>query len=179
MEKYIILSTDCSFRFIGWSITEYKEPTDYSIVSYGCIKTKICDSKLKTFQDLSGGQFLYNELRNKLEELKPEKNTTIIFAFELPIGSKSHRAARTLGITTGVLASLKQEAETKGIRVEVIKPSEVKAILGKKDASKTEIMDYIRTKYDITMKSVGKFEHVADSAVMMEVVLERLKKEIK
>ena len=116
------------------------------------------------------------------------RNLPFHFVWEIPVGSKSSRANRLLGMTTGIVAATVSDIEIHHPDVffsHTVMPSAVKKKAGnKKNTSKEEIMDKVITKYG-TLKNgkykigklsfgKGKFEHVADSIILSEIIAEEL-----
>lgn len=83
---------------------------------------------------------------------------------ELPsAGAQGARALRAMALITGAIVTY---VTLKNIPVEYVTPNDVKiAVIGKKTASKDEIMNKIRKmlgKYELP-KTKDKFEHIADA----------------
>lgn len=89
---------------------------------------------------------------------------------EVPVGSQSARAMASYGICVGVLGSLR----ARGIPIIEMTPLEIKAVTGKKAATKKEMIEWAttqhpevawprQTKNGVTSIVEGKAEHMADS----------------
>lgn len=126
---------------------------------------------------------LAKELNNVIDQAvtiaEPE---ALIWAFEIPIGSQSARAARLLGMATGVIAGTIQEIKryymeygVGSIQIRTVKPSEVKAKVGNKKATKHDIMKYVNDNHNNIGASYPnyKFEHIADAIVIGEIALQK------
>lgn len=188
MDRKIILGTDCSFRNLGWCICEVKRKngTKLSIVDKGIehINSKVIKKQNKSLKDLKDCLLLADKLSEVID--KPyniPSSVELIWAFEIPVGSQSARAARLLGMTTGIIAGaiteLKKYREefspTIKLTVRIVKPSEVKNKVGNRKATKHDIMNYINKKYNNIGSDYpnSKFEHIADAIVIAEVALDQ------
>jgi Holliday junction resolvasome RuvABC endonuclease subunit len=150
--------------------------------------------------DIDRASILYSGLKSFVD-LVMKKSGQKIFAFEVPGGSQSQRAAVCLGMAKGIIASvLCQEAfenrnEGSWMKAPVM-PSEVhKKVTGKVKASKDDIMSYVVSNYPEQIKfenkrfaisnyfrdgsstidryTKGDFEHVADAIVIGEIAFDK------
>lgn len=129
-----------------------------------------------------------------------------IFAFEVPGGSQSQRAAACLGMAKGVIASVLSQQMFENIDAgswmrAPVTPTEVhKQVTGKAKATKNEVMDYVVKNYSnqigtnnkkfiincsrvqeagiLNIYNKGEFEHIADAVVIAELGLKRLKEQV-
>lgn len=168
------IGIDPAFENIGLSSLDL----DFNITSVNHIRTE-AKKGLKTNSDYERAIDIFKGIEDYIEKeinSNPEKEITIVS--ELPQGSRSARANRLLGITSGVLASLeasisKKYKNTKWIKVS---PSKIKKLLGK-DTSKNSVISNVVKRYGINLTSQkkpkyivkgkkynkGQFEHIADS----------------
>lgn len=116
---------------------------------------------------------MLNVLHTAISVAEKDK-TRLVWAFEVPMGSKSARANRLLGMATGVLGTCGTILASEELAtIYEIKPSEVKNKVGKRDASKEDIIKYVAKfgKFDYPK---SKMEHIADSIVIAEVAALKL-----
>lgn len=151
------------------------------------IDLKVEKNTAKSIKDLNDSILLATKLSLVLKQALTTATTfgyDLIWTFEIPIGSQSARAARLLGMSTGVLSSAISELKRynsefycRPITVKVVKPSELKAHVGNKKATKKDIMSYVNKKYKNIQADYpeNKFEHIADSIVMAEIITKKLK----
>lgn len=149
-----ILGIDPSLRNLGLAIAEYHNNT-LTITHTVLASTKPYKTN-KTPQnilDLQSAKQLYNVLQSNLEGIN-------IICVELPTGSQSSRANTSYGICIGLIASITE------IPVIVVKPSEVKKIVGNITTSKKDIIEWVINKHPeaVLPKSLKK-EHICDAIV--------------
>lgn len=179
----MLLSCDIAFSHLGWTVINGGKPE-----ACGVIETE----KTKRKNILVSNDY-FNRSSKIATELEEVVNTYGVKGLlgELPSGgAKSSRAAIQMNMATGIIATF---CKLKGLPAEFCTPNDVKrATVGRLDASKSEIMDFIikrfpgkkTTKYHKCRVSknfpkgrkpvytyhfcgqefgVGNFEHIADS----------------
>ena len=163
MSKIKVLGVDMAFENMGLAFAEVDVFThEIAVVELRLVKTEARSGKQvrKSSDDLRRAK----ELMAALVEASSRVDLAMA---EVPGGSQSARAAKTLGIATGVLAACRAPL------VEV-SPEEVKlAAVGKKTASKEEMRQWAYERHPeanwLTRKLKGQFvplsdnEHLADA----------------
>jgi len=166
-----IIGIDPGFTATGVAI--YNMETR-KIEQVGCVKTKPSSKKGKILvanDDLARATVIVRYLSLVI------KNYPGILAIELPHGgAQSSRAARTLGIVTGLLAGI--EAISKP-SLDYFTPGDIKKVIcNKVNASKQEVekgvLDYF--KEDVYSKVKNEREHQIDAAacIIAEITFGRL-----
>lgn len=177
----MLLSCDLAFGNIGYTVWEEKKP-----VFCGVVSSEKCKNKKLRVSDFHADQCA--EMASELNCIVMHWGIRGIIG-ELPSGSQSARAAKANGMALALISSV---ASLLHVPVEWCTPDAVKkAACGKKNASKTEIMDRVIEIYggDKTVRlinvsrgkragsiservdyyfcgknwSKSKFEHIADS----------------
>lgn len=171
MSKIKVIGVDMAFANMGLAFAEIDvvghavNMLDLQLV---CTEARGGKQVRKSSDDLRRGRALFDAL------YKAASGATLVMA-EVPGGSQSARAAKTLGIATGVLACCP-------VPVVEVDPSEVKlAAVGKKTASKAEMIEWAMTLYPhlpwLTVKRKGQLEptaaneHLADAAAAIHAGL--------
>lgn len=200
MGRVYIGTIDCAFNNTGWSITRYDTDTEeICIESTGIIKKdkiKIDPQiKLKTFQDLFVSEYIIDKLNKTFlnELLYEHKNDIIILGMEVQSGSKSARSAACLGMAKGILASIinKSESINHNISIYQFTPNELKRKVGKGEITKDHIIEWVLSKYfqisskddkknttyklNNTLYAKNSFEHIADSLVITQLIIDIIK----
>lgn len=161
-----VVGLDPALRNWGWSKGIYVPETGLiSINAVGVIQPVIPTGKQVRVNssDLLAAEQLMAETH------KVVKDAQAVFV-EVPVGSQSSRAMTSYGICVGVLGSLR----AMGIPFIELTPLEVKAVSGKKLASKQEMILWatqkfpdagwpLQTKKGVTSIVEGKAEHMADA----------------
>jgi len=177
----MLISLDISFKNIGWSLWHEKQP-----VSAGVIQTEKTKNKQSYVCD--DNAYRCSVAARTLAEIIRIHSVKAIIG-ESPTGSQSAAAAKSAGLAIGLIATT---ACLLDIPINFCTPDAVKkAVCGRKDASKSAIMDKIIEIYGGTKAvktiSIGKgkragteservdyqflgkiwpggtFEHIADS----------------
>lgn len=164
-----IVGFDPSLRNWGVAVMDYDPIIDViEVVSVDVIKTKpIKKSKLpKSQQDLEAAQAL-------LKGILPYATNADVVVIELPIGSQSAAAMKSYGICIGITACL----TNLGIPFIYKTPYDIKHVVGNKETSKEEIIDWVRERYpDKLSKYKNSAEHQADAVVSVHAALPELRK---
>lgn len=137
-----ILAIDPAMNNTGWCVGEYDVDTGtlISVSSGGLITTE--KAAQKTIRRSSDDFRRANELAKELVELS--QNADVVFS-EIPNGgAQNARAVWTLGVTLGILTNI----PTKGISMVEVTPNMTKmASIGRKDATKAEIIEWAIRKH--------------------------------
>lgn len=162
--KINILGLDPSFRNWGLSKATYDTDSQKLSVLYGEVLTSKHDLYEKQNQkDLYSACLLTEKLKQHWT------NDIDLVCIELPHGSQSARAMVSYGVVLGVLSHFLNT----GTFTCIVSASQVKSIVGHKDASKKEIIQWVTDKHqEFTLpKTLNKAEHIADSIVAIHAVL--------
>lgn len=177
----MLISLDIAFKNIGWTVWDKKKP-----VAAGVIQTEKTTKKSTRVCD--DNAYRCSLAATELKSIIREWNIDGIIG-ESPTGSQSAAASKSAGLAIGLIATT---ACLLNLPIEFCTPDSVKkAVCGKKNASKDEIMDKIidlyggkktiktievtkgkragKTSECVTYKFLGSvwpggtFEHIADS----------------
>ena len=152
----MLLCLDIGFRNTGWVTFEKG-----LLRGWGCIRTEKTKKKITRVSDDNAycAQSIALALKSIVESLK-----CCGVIGELPTsGSIAARPANQMGIALGVVASL---VSVMSLPVEWVTPTDVKkAVVGKRNASKEEVMEAVRRKFPRCdfPESKTEFEHIADA----------------
>lgn len=169
----MILSLDIGLASTGWSLfTE-----EGVLTKVGCIKTKKGAGKVKVSED-TARRFM--ELAKELATIVLDNEVGVVVA-ELPHGgAKSAAAMKSMVGSSAVTASVIALMDVEFIWAT---PAQVKkAVSGRRDSSKDEIMDVVTKRYpDFTgfPKYKNQLEHICDSVGVfwaLEKDIEKIKK---
>ena len=186
---------DCSFNYCGCALLARSRRGQAPTIATARIIVNKLKGKRSSLSDLERCSDLYTEVKSFANHVM-DKQGKKLFAYEVPGGSQSSRAAACLGMAKGiigsVLAQFNYEEYTRKSWIEVaLTPSQVhKWVTGNIKASKNEIIDYVLKKYPNQIELVnkkyvvsekhgnvfiansytkGEFEHIADAIVMAEL----------
>lgn len=159
MLKEKVLALDPAFNNIGYAVFEYGIFTQLGVIN----PIKV-ESKSVTRSDYAKAMDIASKLRDLIATINPG---TVVF--EIPMGSRSARANRLLGMVTGILSAVISEA---GIRQEIVTPREVKMLFGNNDTTKQDIIDWAYTISPLvdTVKKAMR-EHASDAMAACFVYL--------
>jgi len=161
-----ILTNDPSFTAWGWAILDGKG----NVFKTGCIKTAPEQKKrrIRTSDDRNRRTV---EIVQQLLTLIRAHNITYILS-EAPHGSQNASAAVMIGIVTGVLTAI---AECLNIPIEYYSEQDSKkAILGRKAASKEDMIEAINGHYEIDWTGTKYIdEAVADALAVHYVAIKQ------
>ena len=202
MAKVYVGAIDCSFNFCGCAILRYERAGAKPRIEITRLIKNPPLKKSGSLMDIDRACILYSGVKSFMNELM-DKGGNKVFAFEVPTGSQSQRAAACLGMAKGVIASVLSQQMFEDIAAgswmrAPIMPSEVhKVVTGKLKATKEEVMDYVTKLYPDQIKQTdkkfavynhfpndastvdrynkGEFEHIADALVLAELGYRRLK----
>jgi Holliday junction resolvasome RuvABC endonuclease subunit len=168
----LILSLDPSFANIGWCVAsvDVAEAKILKMIDGGLISTE--KSETKTIRRSSDDLRRANEIASGLRKIA--QNVDMVFA-EIPTGTQSARASWALGIALGCLTNLSPTP-----LVEITPTMTKLASIGRKDASKEEIIEWAVGLYPdlpwITARGKSKLspknEHLADSVGVLHAGLQ-------
>lgn len=169
MSKTIkIVGMDPSLRNWGMSKSIY-DPSDGSleILEFGLIQPDIPSSKSikQGEKDILAAQQLYAHAHHFTEDAD-------IVCVEVPVGSQSARAMVSYATCTAVLGAL----IASGREIVAVSPQEVKKVIGNPQATKHEVIEWVRQKHPLApypthkkggqvLISEAKAEHLCDSVV--------------
>ena len=157
-----ILTNDPSFTAWGWAIVN--EVGD--VVDAGCIKTAP-DYKKKRIRKSDDRVQRAREIISRLYNLVDEYKVDLILT-ELPHGSQNAQAAVMIGIVTGILATL---SYSRDIPIEYYSEQDSKkALLGKKAATKEEMIKAIDKQYEVAWTKVGYADEAIADALAIHYV---------
>jgi len=129
----MLIALDIAFKNIGWSIWHDKHPVKAGVIQTEKTKnkqTRVCDDN----------SYRCSFAARTLQEIIRDERVTAIIG-ESPMGSQSAAAAKSAGLAIGLIATT---ACLLNLPIEYCTPDSVKkAVCGRKDASKDDIMDRI------------------------------------
>jgi Holliday junction resolvasome RuvABC endonuclease subunit len=151
-----ILTNDPSFTAWGWAIIDEAN----NVIDFDCIKTApdYAKKRIRKSDDrVRRTEEIISRLYNLVDEFKVELIIT-----ELPHGSQNAQAAVMIGIVIGILTTV---AYSRNIPFEYYSEADAKkAVLGKKAATKEDMIEAIDKLYDVDWTGIKyKDEAVADA----------------
>lgn len=163
-----VIGMDPSLRNWGMSKTLYDPDTgSLEILEFGLIQPDIPSSKAikQGEKDILAAQQLFAEAYHFTKDAD-------IICVEVPVGSQSARAMVSYATCTAVLGAL----IATGREIVAVSPQEVKKTIGNPQASKHEVIEWVKGKHPLapypTFKKNGqvliseaKAEHLCDSVV--------------
>ena len=169
MAKLRILSHDPSLR--NWGMACLYLDTETKVISIDeliVIQHVAPRSLIKTnAKDLSSSVALVNAIAVVSRKFKPDLHIA-----ELPIGSKSYRAAVSYALCIGVLGSIPSH------QLITVSPDEVKKVVGNNDPTKQDMVNWVLSQYpkcpfpDHNGKiNMSKAEHMADALIAAHAAL--------
>jgi len=161
------LFLDLAFAHVGWIVLDVQN--EYVLDNYGCIETTK-SPKVRKIRVADDDTRRCREITVEIIRIIHEYDIRIV-VLEAPVGSKNARAARCLGMSTGIVAALEAVYD---IPFLYVTPTDVKiALCGNKKASKDDMMEKARELFpDFADMPKSKFEHIADALGVAEVVKE-------
>lgn len=156
-----VLTNDPSFTAWGWAIVQ-----NHKIIAQGCIKTAP-EAKMKRIRKGDDRTRRTSEIVHVLIDLISKYNVKLILS-ELPHGSQNAAAAVMIGIVTGIVQTL---SDVYGIALEWYSEADSKkCVLGKKSATKEEMIKAISKLYEVQWTNIGfRDEAVADAIAVYHV----------
>jgi len=152
----MLLALDVGFRNSGWCAFKDGKP-----VAWGVIQTD--KAKKKTVRMADDNAYRAGQIARQIKEIVDEHNVCAIIG-ELPSGgAQSARAMAQMAAATCIVGAVANILE---LPVEWCSPTDVKkAVTGLRSATKREVMDAVRKKFEGVdwPKTKGVFEHVADA----------------
>ena len=161
-QEFRILTNDPSFTAWGWAVVD-----NYGIVeNTGCIKTEP-ESKKRRIRKGDDTIRRISEINFELLKLIRENNISCILS-ELPHGSQNASAAVMVGAVAAIVQTI---SDVFGIPVEWYSEQDAKKhMLGKKSATKQEMIDAVSKWYKVGWKGIKyKDEAVADAMAIYHV----------
>lgn len=157
----VILTNDPSFTAWGFAVLRGKE-----ILEAGCIKTAP-EQKKRRIRASDDRTRRTAEIVQHLLELIKAYDVSYILS-ESPHGSQNANAAIMIGITTGVTTAI---AECLGIPIEYYSEQDAKkAVLGKKAATKEDMIEAIDKLYEVDWRSVKYIDEAVADALAVHYV---------
>jgi Holliday junction resolvasome RuvABC endonuclease subunit len=153
----VILALDIAFANLGWVVMDGGVP-----IAHGTIRS--AKTKKKNVRVSDDFAFRCGEIGSELIGIIEKYQPHGVIG-ELPHGSQSAIAAKSLGAASGIVAGV---VSCNGLPIEYISEGDSKkAALGVRSASKEDAMDWCRGKYpDIKWpKAKCVFEHIADAVM--------------
>jgi len=174
-QESTILTCDPSFRAWGWAVVN----RDNKVIDKGCIKTEP-DHKKRRIRVSDDRTQRAIEITQTLRRIIQRYNVQFIVS-EAPHGSQNAQGAVMIGIVLGITVGI---SVCMNIPIEYYSEQDAKkAVLGKKAATKKEMIRAIQELYDVKLTGVEyKDEAIADAlavhyvATQQSTVLKILKK---
>lgn len=158
-----ILGIDAGFAACGAALLGIREDGEHQVTWCDSIKTRPEAKKRNVYQADDDARRIA-EITDWIVTIIGDHRPQLV-AVELPTGgSKSSRAARSMGMATGLVVATLTFLEVGYL---VVTPDQVKqAVTGKRQASKQQVMDAARLRWPIAPWSDTKWvlEHSADAA---------------
>lgn len=165
-----IIGFDPSLRNWGYCIATYADDK-LTFHQGGVLHSKPDDLERQNLKDLQSVTQLYNQLKGLVNEHKPK-----YLVAELPVGSQSSRAMVSYATCICLSAVLAYADGSNTIPLLTVTPNQVKVAVGKRDATKDEVINWVFTHYPNTqqwLKDVPKTkqEHICDAIVATHIAL--------
>lgn len=146
-----VLSLDPSYNATGWAVLSYDASANRitQVVACGWIETRRDKKTPVTFNDIQRIYTIAGALNSLLDEYTPD-----VVCSEIPLGSQSASAAKSLGIAKGIVTSI---CCVRGATARYINPLAVKlAVCGKRNAEKSEVILAVEKKLKEVKKLNGR-----------------------
>lgn len=165
-QEATILTNDPSLTAWGWAVLD----GDGKVINTGCIKTS-SESKARRIRKGDDRVRRISEINHSLISIIRRYNVQIILS-ELPHGSQTASAAVMIGITAGIAQTI---ADCLGLSIEWYSEGDAKNnLLGKRSATKKEIIDAISAHYKVPWTKVKyRDEAVADAMAIYHLAQEQ------
>lgn len=165
-KKFRILTNDPSFTAWGYAVIE----TDGTILESGCLKTSP-EHKKKRIRASDDRIRRATDIVQDLIGIISDYSVQYMLS-EAPHGSQNAQGAIMIGIVTGITCTL---SECLGVPIEYYSEQDAKkALLGKKAASKGDIIEAIDKLYNMEWRSVKYIdEAVADALAVFHVAMKQ------
>lgn len=167
-----IIGFDPSLRNWGYCIATFDETNkQLEFHQGGVLHSKPDDLERQNLKDLQSATQLYNQLKGLVNEHKPK-----YLVAELPVGSQSSRAMVSYATCICLSAVLAYADGSNTIPLLTVTPNQVKVAVGKRDATKDEVINWVTSNYPNTqqwLKDVPKTkqEHICDAIVATHIAL--------
>jgi len=160
--QFTILTNDPSFTAWGWAVLNNKD----HILETGCIKTTP-EQKKRRIRTSDDRYRRTVEIIQKLKKIIREYNIRLILS-EVPHGSQNANAAVMIGVVTGVTTTI---SECLGIPIEYYSEQDAKkAVLGKKAATKGDMIEAICKLYEVDLKGIKYIDEAVADALAIHYV---------
>ena len=165
VKEFYVLTNDPSVTGWGWAVLNKKG----IVMEAGCIKTEP-DHKKKRIRKGDDNVRRVSDITRTLKEVIEKYDIDYILS-ELPHGSQNANAAMMMGMTL----MLQAISDVLSIPAEWYSEQDAKkAVLGKKSATKQEMIDKIKTHYSYKFTGVKyKDEAVADALAIHYVAMQQ------
>ena len=159
-----IIGFDPSLRNWGYCIATYADDK-LTFHQGGVIHSKPNTKQKQNLQDLLSATQLYRQLKQLMTTHKPD-----YIVAELPVGSQSSRAMVSYATCISLCSVLAFNDGIKTHPLINIPPQEVKKTVGKKNATKDEVIQWVAENYPDTKDWLdnlpkSKKEHICDAIV--------------
>lgn len=168
--KLNIVGLDISMSNLGAAVATYDTDTEQLLIQQVetfCPQVSNSKQVRQNSKDLAKAEQLFNALYNVTANAH-------LVCVEVPHGSQNARASVSYAMCIGVLGALRKFVEV----VVEVSANEVKSIVGKKDASKKEVIAWVQQHHpeaplDTFRGSINlsKAEHQADAVVAIHAAL--------
>jgi Holliday junction resolvasome RuvABC endonuclease subunit len=155
----MLLCLDIAFDNIGWSAFQGGKPIDVGLIhaeKSGKKTVRVADERADRCASMTG-DLLSVIMRHKVDGI----------IGELPTGSQNAAAANLCGWASGLVVSICRVLD---LPAEWVSPNDVKmAVIGRRDASKMEIMDMVSNHYgwqkDVKIINIAKGKRAGKESV--------------
>jgi len=155
MADLFVGAIDCSFNYCGWSLLRRNSHTNKAIIeATGIVETPTIAAESKSLQDILQAKELAYGVDQIIGHFMGATAYQKAFAYEVPTGSQSGRAATCLGMTKGIIASALMCIENseyplneRDMIVPVMPSTVHKHATGKLKATKDEIMAWVLKRF--------------------------------
>lgn len=160
--SFTILTNDPSFTAWGWAVLSDKG----DILQTGCIKTAP-EQKKRRIRVSDDRTRRTVEIIQELQRIIKKYNVGYILS-EAPHGSQNASAAVMIGIVLGITSTI---SECLNIPIEFYSEQDAKkAILGKKAATKGDMIEAIDKLYDVNWRSIKYIDEAVADALAIHYV---------
>jgi len=164
-DQFTVLTNDPSMTAWGWAVLDH----DANIIDCGCIKTAP-EQKKRRIRKGDDTVRRVSEINQRLITLIKKYKIRYILS-ELPHGSQNAQAAVMIGIVTGVVQTL---ADVFEIGIEWYSEQDSKkAILGKKAATKLDMIEAVDRVYDVPWTNTKYIDEAIADALAVHYVAVR------
>lgn len=167
MKKLKILGLDPSMSNLGIAWATYSPDSQSLLVD----RVETVSPKPETSKQIRQNSKDLDRAKQLYDALEAAVASSDLVCVEIPVGSQSARAMASYGICVGLLASIKKPMIQ-------VTPAEVKAVTGIRNASKTEVIDWVLATHPYLLLathngklSLAKAEHQADAVAAIHAAM--------